>query len=143
MSTALIRRVKGKGPVAAVHFTDAGIELIERLAGEGQDLRTIAKRLGISFTVLKAARKGFPEVAEAFERGHARLADEITHLLLSHARKGNIVAAIFLAKTRLGWRETGPSDSGTKVAVQINLPGAMDPASYAKAIETTVVADDA
>lgn len=142
MSTALTLRT-GRGKTARVTIAPAGLALIERLAGEGQDGRTIAKRLGIAYAVLTKLRKAAPDVADAFESGHAVLADEITHTLLAHARKGNVVAAIFLAKTRLGWRETGPADNSTKVAVQINLPGAMDVKSYAKAITAKVVPDDA
>lgn len=141
MSKALTIRT-GKGRTAKAEVTAAGLAAIEAMSAEGQDLRTIAKRLGVGHSLLKVWRKDMPAVAEAFERGHAALADEITHLLLRHARKGNVVAAIFLAKTRLGWRESGPTDNGAKVAVQINLPGAMDPKSYADAIEARVVTHD-
>lgn len=76
-------------------------------------------------------RAGVPDAVILSMLMDPDLADEITHHLLGAARKGNIVAAIFLSKTRLGWRETGPSqDGGAKVAVQINMPGAMSEAMY-------------
>lgn len=130
MAKALISR-STPGLTAAITIEPAGLELIERMAAEGQDMRSIARALGCSGKVLNDCRKRDPAVTDAFEAGHAVLADEITHHLLGAARKGNIVAAIFLSKTRLGWRETGPSqDGGAKVAVQINMPGAMSEAMY-------------
>ncbi|MCC6920497.1 MAG: hypothetical protein IT548_14970 [Alphaproteobacteria bacterium] len=142
MSTALVSR-SGSGPKPAVALTPAGLRLVEELAAKGNDIATVAKRLGIGRTTLVGLKKSTPAVSQAFETGHAALADELTHILLTQARNGVVVAAIFLAKTRLGWRETGPQDGGTKVAVQINLPAAMDPAAYATAIEAKVVSDDA
>jgi len=69
---------------------------------------------------------------------HAGLADELTHLLLSHARNGNVVAAIFLAKARCGWREGElPAGAADRVNVTINLPGALSEAEYRRMVDVT------
>ncbi|MCT8988863.1 hypothetical protein NYR54_00940 [Chelativorans sp. SCAU2101] len=135
-STALVARA-GRGKSAPVSITPAGLALVEELAGEGQDFRSIAKRLGINHQTFNVLRKKDEALAEAVERGQAVLADEVTHLLLKAARKGNVVAAIFLAKARLGWTDT-PQPKRPEVAVQINLPGAMDEAAYVRMVEAEV-----
>jgi hypothetical protein len=106
--------------------------LLERLGREGQDQRSLAKALGISAKTLLEARKRQPEVEEALERGHAGLADELTHLLLKQARKGNVIAAIFLAKARCGWREGDMPEARANVVIQ--LPDASSPERYMKII---------
>ncbi len=45
--------------------------------------------IGSTKATLTDIRDRDPEVTEAWESGHAALADEPTHLLLSQARKGN------------------------------------------------------
>ena len=77
------------GTHAKVTVTPAGLALIEAMAAEGNDQRNTAKALGIGRTTLTDIRYRDPEVTEAWESGHAALADELTHLLLSQARKGN------------------------------------------------------
>lgn len=121
-SKALVTRAAapGRGGAKRVAITAAGLAVIEAMAAEGNDNRTIAKRLGINKSTLEDIRDRDPAVAEAWERGHAALADELTHILLSHARKGNVVAAIYLTKARLGWREGTPAE-GHKQAVQVNI----------------------
>ena len=73
-----------------------------------------------------------PEVDEAWESGIAGLADELTHILLQHARKGNVVAAIFLAKARLGWREGDAPEARANIV--INLPDAATPEAYMRMV---------
>ena len=72
------------------------------------------------------------------DEGHAGLEHELVHSLLAAARKGNVAAAMFLLKTRHGYRETGQTDTAPKVAVQINLPGAIDEAAYVRMVEAEV-----
>lgn len=127
----LVRRA-GKGPTAQVTVAPAGLELIERLAAEGQDYRTIAKALGINGTTLQALRKRSPDVQEAWELGQAALGNELTHHLLKAARKGNIVAAIYLSKARLGWREGDVPEARPNIT--INLPDAAAPEAYLRTI---------
>lgn len=132
---ALVTRA-GRGASTKVTVTPAGLEVIEAMAAEGQDQRTIGKRLGVDAKTLRGIRDRDPAVAEAWERGHAALADELTHLLLKHARKGNVTAAIYLTKARLGWREGTPAE-GHQQAVQVNIqiPPPMSDAEFRAIVE--------
>ena len=131
-----IRRTTPHGGPKRAEVTPAGLAVIEAMATEGNDQRTIARALGIDKKTLTDLRDRDPAVAEAWERGHAALADELTHILLTHARNGNLVAAIFLTKARLGWRDQGPADGGPSQAVQvnINLPEPKSREEYMRAI---------
>lgn len=122
----------GGSPTGVVTIAPHGLALIERLAREGQDQRSIAKALGISAKTLLEARKRQPEAEEALDRGHAGLADELTHLLLNLARKGNVVAAIYLTKARCGWREGDAPEARANIIIQ--LPDANSPEQYMKII---------
>lgn len=112
-----------------------GIELIRTMARNGQPMTPIASALGMSGRVLRECRKRQPEVEEAFHVGLGQLEHELVYSLLAAARKGNVAAAMFLLKTRHGYRETGQTDTAPKIAVQINLPGAMEERAYAKILE--------
>ena len=99
----------------------AGYGLIERLSSDGRNLASIAAALGVTGETLRALRRRDPEAQEALERGRAALGDELTDILLEHARKGVTVAAIFLAKARCGWREGEAMPGGTVNNTQINI----------------------
>lgn len=112
-----------------------GLAIITDMARNGHPINGIAAALGMSGRVLRECRKRQPEVEEALSEGLAALEQELVHSLLAAARKGQIAAAMFLLKCRHGYRETGQTDAAPKVAVQINLPGAMDERAYARLIE--------
>lgn len=114
--------------------TERGLAVIEQLSAAGNANVTIAKALGTSATVLKALLSDDERVALAYDVGKARLADELTDILLSHARDGNVTAAIFLSKARLGWRDVGPATVQTAVAVNITIPAPMSDADFQKMI---------
>lgn len=100
----------------------AGYCLIERMSAGGRNLASIAGALGISCETFRALRRRDPEAQEALERGRAALGDELTDILLEHARKGMTIAAIFLAKARCGWREgEGMEGARTVNNTQINI----------------------
>lgn len=120
MTKSLITRAS-RATNAKSNITPAGLQVIERMAAAGQDQRTIAARLGVDRKTLTDLRDRDPAVAEAWGRGHAALADELTHILLQHAREGNVIAAIFLTKARLNWRDQGPVDGGPDNRVQVNI----------------------
>ena len=122
---------------AKSNITPAGLKIVEAMAASGQDQRGIAKRLGVDRKTLTDLRDRDPAVAEAWERGHAVLADELTHLLLTKARAGNIIAMIYLTKARLGWREGTPAEGAAppSVRVNINIPPAMSDVEFKKIID--------
>ncbi len=73
---------------------------------------------------------------EALARGQGTLADELTHHLLKAARGGNVVAAIYLTKARLGWVEGQVPDGAPRTAVQVNIqiPRAMSDAEFQRMV---------
>lgn len=136
---ALVHREAGK----AVVVQDAGLAVVERLAAEGNADATIAKALGINRgTFARLLRDdGDDRVLAAYETGKARLADELTDILLSQARNGNTTAAIYLSKARLGWRDQGPATPALGSAVQVNItiPAPMSDAEFAKIVDVKEV----
>ena len=129
----LITRARTKG--RPLEILPAGRLLIEAMAAEGNDERTIAKALGIGKTTLRDIRDRDESVADAWDMGHAQLADEITHALLALGRKGNVVALIFLAKCRLGWIDQPQPKEERAPSVIINLPEARTPEAHMKLLE--------
>lgn len=140
---ALVTRA-GRGSNAKVtSVTPDGLRVLEALASQGNDQRTMAKALGISGAVLRHLRDGDEQVREAWDRGLGALASELTHHLLRAARKGNITAAIYLTKARLGWRE-GDAPEGNRQAVQvnINLPSPLEREEYLRMVTGHTVQGD-
>lgn len=124
---------EGNGKTAPYTVTPAGLRVIEAMAAEGQDQASIAAKLGLHRKTLMDIVKRCPDVEEAMTAGKALLADELTHHLLTAARKGNVVAAIYLTKARLGWVEGIAPE--TRPNVIINLPDAQTPEAYLRMIE--------
>lgn len=118
----------------------AGYLLIERMAKDGRDIVSIAKALGMHRDVFRVLRKRDPAAQEALDRGKAQLGDELTDLFLEQARKGNTVAAIYLSKARLGWRDQGPDPAAgqTNVQVNINMPPNMTDEQFAALVDAPV-----
>ncbi|MEE9533242.1 MAG: hypothetical protein V3W06_02400 [Acidimicrobiia bacterium] len=115
-----------------------GLKRIEDKLANGHDHRDVARCLGTSRKALRRLREDIPEVEEAHDRGLGRLATEVAGLLLKHAREGNVTAAIFLAKAKLGWRDHGLEPGGDdQPAVQVNItiPPAMSRDEFQKIIE--------
>jgi hypothetical protein len=120
--------------------TKEGLAALAAMAAEGQDQATMAAALGVNRTTLSALIKRDAEAEEALHVGKAALSDELTHLLLRAARKGNIVAAIYLTKARLGWREGDAPD--VKPNIIINLPDAQTPEAYLRMLDVTPAKDN-
>lgn len=111
------------------------LDIVRNMARLGHPVPGIAAALGISREGLNACRKRQPEVDEAIAQGRAGLEHELASGLVEAARKGNIVAAIFCLKSMFGYRDNGQTDTAPKVAVQINLPAAMEAKAYAAMVE--------
>lgn len=115
--------VDGVGPTYTLK--PAGYALIERMAEDGRDVTSIARALGMHRDTFRLLRRRDPEAQEAIERGRAALGDELADIFLEQARNGNTVAAIYLTKARLGWREAGPVDpnaQASNINITINAP---------------------
>lgn len=108
MAEPPVRKVyPGKGGVGRAHHavTATGIRVIEKMAANGCKLESIAAALGISHDTLQACRQRQPEVQDAIDSGRAVMHDELVDILMQQAREGAFVPAIFLLKTRFGYRE--------------------------------------
>jgi hypothetical protein len=110
--TELPARLVGPGPgaVGAAKWvvTDTGIKMVEDLTARGVTLISIAKVLGMDAATLRLVRQRQPEVEEAYQRGLAREQEALVGNLRRAADEGNIVANIFLLKTRHQYREGEP-----------------------------------
>lgn len=124
-----------RAPGKPYRLTQQGREELTKLARAGLETATIAASLGIADTTLRDMMKRDPSVEQAYAEGRAGLSDELTHILLAQARAGQVVAAIFLAKARCGWREGDPPESRPNVT--INLPAAASPEDYRRTIDVT------
>jgi hypothetical protein len=133
---ALISHVETGGR-PAVQITPAGLALVEATAREGGAQSACAARLGIALSTFKKLMTDSEEIRLSFERGKSELEFEVSTILLGHARKGNVVAALFYAKCQFGWNENAAPS--TQVGVVINLPDSLDRDSFAKRIEARVV----
>ena len=138
MSTALVQRepIPGKS-LKRVVVTDAGLAAIERMAGNGASDVTIARTLGIHPETFRKLRDDEDDdrVLIAHQAGKGKLADELTDILLTHAREGSITAAIYLSKARLGWRDQGPTpQSVNPTQINITMPAPMSDDEFKKFI---------
>lgn len=115
-------------------------EIVEKLASKGLSEINIAKGLGVTGPVWLRWRKEYPELSEAWQRGRAVEHDALFSVLFEAATKSkNIVAAMFLLKTRHGYRENADFTIQNKVAVTFEVPGALKPDVYeAEIIKKTI-----
>ncbi|MES2846131.1 MAG: hypothetical protein V4747_13965 [Pseudomonadota bacterium] len=88
---------------------------MEDLTARGVNLTSIAKVLGMDTATLRLVRQRQPEVEEAYQRGLAREEEVLVGNLRRAANDGNVVAAIFLLKSRHAYKE------GVALGVSVNL----------------------
>lgn len=117
-----------------------GLDVIKRMARNGQSKASIASSLGISLDKFKEALRAQPEVQEALTVGLAGLEDELANILLEHARgqrgdkKTSLIAAIYLSKARCGWEEGSRQHEQRPNVNIINLPDSKTPEEWMRAI---------
>jgi hypothetical protein len=99
----------------------AGLDIIRQMIAKGHDRPSVAAALKMSKSTLSECIKRQPEVEAALEQGRSALHSVIFSALLEQGLKGYAPALMFLAKCRLGWRETDTPETQTNVL--INLPG--------------------
>lgn len=102
----------------------------EKLASEGSSLRGIATAFGVGKDVFNRWIEERPELLEAINRGQESERHVLHSNLVTAAKKGNIVAAIFLLKSRHGYRESEQTDNANRVSITFSLPGAMKPEQF-------------
>ncbi|MFN3275076.1 MAG: hypothetical protein ACK41U_10415 [Paracoccus sp. (in: a-proteobacteria)] len=96
-------------------ITETGLQMVEELSARGCSVQTIARALGIGKDTFRAMRERDPAVQDALEQGRAVEHDALVGNLRAAADEGNIVANIFLLKSRHGYREGEAIDVNVSV----------------------------
>lgn len=114
----------GPGAVGAAKWivTDTGIKMVEDLTARGVTLTSIAKVLGMDTATLRLVRQRQPEVEEAYQRGLAREEEVLVGNLRKSANEGNVLAGIFLLRSRHGYQEKREVDLNLKVGGVLVVP---------------------
>jgi len=103
--------------------TKAELTKVQRWASESASKGAIARRLGMDHKTFRVLMEQNPELRAAYDEGV-----EAEHQMLVSALKRQLdkspVPAIFLLKTRHGYREGDQTEQGNRVSVTFNLPGA-------------------
>lgn len=92
-------------PWNKVALTDDARDAVADALLGGYPRNRIAKALGTTVKTLKRLIDDDPALQDAIEAREDAEEAEVRELLLAHARTGDTVAAIFLAKARFGWRD--------------------------------------
>lgn len=107
---------------------------VQELAKEGYSIKGIAARLGAGVELFSRWRDENPDIQHALDEGREHEHSELFNSLYGAAKKGNVVAAIFLLKTRHGYREGAEGELANRVTINFQLPGAL-PLDQFKVIE--------
>jgi hypothetical protein len=81
------------------------LEGIERLSRQGMTEARMACHLKLTPKQFEKYKELYPIVADAINRGHAGLEFDLVSVLKQRAMSGNLVAIIFLLRSRCGWTE--------------------------------------
>ena len=107
--------------------------IIKAMAADGFSLVGIASRLGIGKDLLREWFGREPKLQEAFDAGREDERHSLHNMLYKEAmEKGNATAAMFLLKSRHGYREGADAEQPNRVSITFNLPGAMPMAEFIK-----------
>lgn len=109
-------------------------KIIETVAASGASLRGVCKSLHVSYTTLNRWMDENPELKEAFERGREMERQTLHSSIYDTATKGEgrdkLLAAMFLLKSRHGYREGEQEQQGNRVQINFQLPGAKPMETY-------------
>ena len=96
----------------------------------------IARAFGVGDALLRQWMDEDPALQEAFNNGRDR-ERQVLHnsLFVAAVEDGNIIAAMFLLKSRHGYREGDQSDNANRVSINFTLPAALDPVEFLKKVE--------
>ena len=108
------------------------VSVISTMAAAGHSQVSIAKALNVSYDTYLRWKDDHPEIKEALEIGLAAEHDLLVGSLLESAiKQKNVTAAIFLLKTRHGYRENEPlRDNRPQITINFELPGAVSADVY-------------
>lgn len=95
----------------------------------------IARELGMAVDTWRRIRAEDARAEEAWQEGRGAEHETLVGVLYKAAvEKGNIIAAMFLLKTRHGYVEGAPQDTQHRLRVTFELPGALKPEDYARIV---------
>ena len=121
------RRVKVPGSGRKQKQPPPGAEAtIRAMAADGFSIVGIAQKLGTGKNTFGHWLDENPELREAMDQGREKERHALHNMLYRQAmEKGNSTAAMFLLKARHGYREGDQGDTGNKVSIVFQLPGAL------------------
>lgn len=110
-------------------------EVVKAMAAEGFSLVSIAGRFRIGKDLLRQWFEREPALQEAFDAGREVERHALHNMLYKEAmEKGNATAAMFLLKSRHGYREGAEIEQPNRVSITFNLPGAMTMDEFTKGV---------
>lgn len=128
------RKQKQPPPSAAV--------TIRAMAADGFSIVGIAAKLKTSKDTFGRWLDEDEALREAFDQGREKERHALHNMLYRQAmEKGNSTAAMFLLKARHGYREGDQGDTGNKVSIVFQLPGAMQMQEF-KNLEKVVIENE-
>lgn len=131
--TAMTTRKQAGRPAKAVP-PDAA-EIVKAMAADGFSVVGIAAKLGVSDNLLRRWFDEYPALKEAFDLGREMERQALHNMLYRDAmEKGNATAAMFLLKSRHGYREGADVEQPNRVSITFNLPGAMTMDEFTKGV---------
>lgn len=120
-----------------------GYKRIRELAANGAREVDIARELKMSPRTWDRVKRDDEKALAAWEAGRAVEHEALRGKLFDAAMKGNVAAAMFLLKTRFGYREKGDDGGGTdRVTVEFKLPAPLAPDQYVTMLKAQEAATD-
>ena len=120
------------------HLPPGGVDILREAASNGVAKHDVARRLGLNFRTLERLLKDDPAAREAWAEGKEAERAELVGLLMEKARKGDGASAMFLLKSRHGYRDHGPVDGDAAApVVNITLPAALSPDQWLRMVNVT------
>ena len=103
---------------------------IVKASAEGASIAGIAAHLGVNVKTFNRWLEEHPLLKDAIDRGREQERNLLHSGLVRAAHKGNIVAAMFLLKSRHGYREGDQGETANRVSITFSLPGALKPEQF-------------
>ena len=113
-----------------------GLDTIRNLAERGVKETDIVKALGISYPTWLRIKEENEEARRTLEEARQIEENKLFGVLFDKAMNGDSTAAMFLLKTRHGYKEGAEQVNANQVNVKITLPGSMEPDEYLKEVKT-------
>lgn len=113
-------------------------ERIRIAAAGGANLKGMAAAVGANADVLGRWLDEYPELREAMDEGREQERHTLHNVLYRQATEGEgkvaIIAAMFLLKSRHGYREGDQGDQANRVAITFNMPAALPADQYIEVV---------